>query len=135
MQEGRSVCEVLAGTVSPMTSSAGCLGAKSHEVWKSSTTGSSGLGKFSLPTPAPVFVLRDNTMLAVAVGIDTDSLTFAKWELIHFVNVLFWTPSCSSGNHSLQRHFHTKHRKTNNGQSFHCLLSSETIWSTLVIYF
>lgn len=49
MRERMSVCEVLAGTVSPMTGSAGLFGAKSHEAWKSNTTASGGPGNFSIP--------------------------------------------------------------------------------------
>lgn len=40
-------------------------------------------------------------------GNQPDCLTFAKWELIHFVNVLFCTASCSSVNQSPERHYHS----------------------------
>lgn len=36
----------------------------------------------------------------LAAGKEAKPLTFAKWELIHFVNVLFCTASCSSVNQS-----------------------------------
>lgn len=58
-------------------------------------------------------------------GNKPDSLTFAKWELIHFVNVLFCTASCSSVNQSPEHHYQS-HAIINKDrirtQSSHCLL-------------
>lgn len=63
-------------------------------------------------------------------GNQPDSLTFAKWELIHFVNVLFCTASCSSVNQSPERHYQSDEIINKEGiktQSSHYLLFLELI--------
>lgn len=62
-----------------------------------------GRGSFPSPTNpgACVCVQGQYNGWQLAVGVETGSLTFAKWELIHFVNVLFCTASCSSVNQRL----------------------------------
>ncbi len=58
-------------------------------------------------------------------GNQPDSLTFAKWELIHFVKVLFCTASCSSVNQSPEYCYQSHAIINKEGiktQSSHCLL-------------
>lgn len=68
------MCEVLAGTLGPMTSSAVCFG--KHEAWKSNANGSKRGNErgdiFSLQQQRQcLLALRDKTILAVAVGINS----------------------------------------------------------------
>lgn len=111
VQEGMTVCEVLADTVSPMTSSAVCFGygSMSREAWKSNMTGSEkamGWESFQSTNTTSVCV-NGQYNAGSSSGKQPDTLTFAKWELIHFVNVLFCTASCSSVNQSPEHHYHS----------------------------
>lgn len=127
VQEGMTVCEVLADTASPMTSSAVCFGygSMSREAWKSNMTGSEkAMGWESFQSTNTTSVCVNGQYNAGSSSEkQPDTLTFAKWELIHFVNVLFCTASCSSVNQSPS--FNCNNTQT---QFSHCLLSKALIW-------
>lgn len=138
-----TVCVVLAATVGPMTSSTVCFwenganvkastadgvyrrGAKWFEVEKQWDGGS-----FQSTNTSTSVWIKDQHNAGSGSGNQPDSLTFAKWELIHFVNVLFCTASCSSVNQSPERHYQSHAIINKEGiktQSSHCLLFRELI--------
>lgn len=130
MQERMSVCKVLAGTVSPMTSSTGFFwsqvtwGVEEQHNWKRL-----GWGSFQSPnTSACVCVKgqynagsisgnRHRLSYLCQVGVDP----FCECPFLHgllLICKLEFTASLSR-----------KTTKLNNAQCFHCILSSETFCS------
>lgn len=112
MQKGITECEVLADIVNPMTSSAVCFecGSVSREAWKRNMTGSEkamGWGSFKSTNITTSVCVKGQYNAGSSSGKQPDTLTFAKWELIHFVNVLFCTASCSSVNQSPEHPYHS----------------------------
>lgn len=111
------------------------MGAKSHEAWRSNTTGSGGVGKFSNTNKHRGLCLCSGTIqwLAVSSG-SRDRLSylcqvgvdpFCECPFLHGLLLI-----CKSEAHSVSRmQKKPKKPKLNNAQSFHCLLSSEPIWS------
>lgn len=134
------LCVVLAGAVSPMTSSTVCFGNGANvtgstvaKVWKSKDTESGKALKwrsFQCTNSSTSVCVKGQHNAGSNSGKEPDSLTLAKWELIHFVNVLFCTASCSSVNQSPDRHYQS-HAIINKAgiktQSSHCLLFGELI--------
>lgn len=140
--EGMQVrmCVVLAGTVSPMTSSTVCFGnganvtASTVDGVQESKVIRSGKamrwGSFHCTNTSTSVCIKEQHNAGSSSGTQPDSLTFAKWELIHFVNVLFCTASCSSVNQSPERHYQSHAIINKEGiktQSSHCLLFGELI--------
>lgn len=110
------------------------------EIWSGKAT---RCGSFQSTNTDTSVCTKEQHNAGGSSGNQPDSLTFAKWELIHFVNVLFCTASCSSVNQSPERHYQSHaiiNKERFKTQSSHCPLFWELIaglqsWMTTLTNF